>query len=133
MLISFLFLHENICCGYSLEAPCRGASNEYPQYMFLWRNKKDIMLIPPLICSYGRLHIYACKVVCSIYYNIICHAVFLASSLYIIQITEDTLISVRLLVNFGQPVPNIHMHLKAHFFYLFTYSIALSVTVDGKC
>ena len=21
MLISFLFLHENICCGYSLEAP----------------------------------------------------------------------------------------------------------------
>ena len=29
----FLFLHENICCGYSLEAP---------QNMFLWRNKKNI-------------------------------------------------------------------------------------------
>ena len=53
MLISFLFLHENICCGYSLEAPHRGASNEYPQHMFLWRNKKKIMWIPPLICSYG--------------------------------------------------------------------------------
>ena len=26
VLISFLFLHENICFGYSLEAPRRGAS-----------------------------------------------------------------------------------------------------------
>ena len=26
----FLFLDENICCGYSLEGPHRGASNEYP-------------------------------------------------------------------------------------------------------
>ena len=52
MLVSFLFLHENVCCGYSLEAPRRGASNEYPQHMFPWRNKKNIMCIPPLICSY---------------------------------------------------------------------------------
>ena len=46
----FLFLHENIRCGYSLEAPFKGASgylleahfkgasNEYPQHMFSWRN-----------------------------------------------------------------------------------------------
>ena len=27
---------------YSLEAPRRGASNEYPQHMFLWRNKENI-------------------------------------------------------------------------------------------
>ena len=27
---------------YSLEAPCGGASNEYPQHMFSWRNKKNI-------------------------------------------------------------------------------------------
>ena len=27
--IFFLFLHENICCGYSLEVPHWGASNEY--------------------------------------------------------------------------------------------------------
>ena len=33
---------QNICCGYSLEAPPRGASNEYPQHMFSWRNKKNI-------------------------------------------------------------------------------------------
>ena len=54
MLISFLFLHENICCGYSLEAPWQGASNEYPQHMFSWGNKKNIMWIPPLICSYVK-------------------------------------------------------------------------------
>ena len=29
----FLFLHENICCGYSLEATQQGPSNEYPQYI----------------------------------------------------------------------------------------------------
>ena len=29
-----LFLEENICCGYSLEVPHRGTSNEYPQHMF---------------------------------------------------------------------------------------------------
>ena len=40
--IVFLFLDENICCGYSLEAPRRGASNEYRQHMFLSRNKKNI-------------------------------------------------------------------------------------------
>ena len=27
---------------YSLEAPRRGASNEYPQHMFSWINKKNI-------------------------------------------------------------------------------------------
>ena len=37
---------------YSLEAPRRGASNEYPQHMFSSTNKKNIMWIPPLICSY---------------------------------------------------------------------------------
>ena len=34
---------------YSLEAPRQGASNEYPQHMFSWTNKKDIMWILPLI------------------------------------------------------------------------------------
>ena len=43
-IIFFLFLHKNICCGYSLEAPRRGASNEYPQHMFSWSNKKDISI-----------------------------------------------------------------------------------------
>ena len=30
---------QNIDCGYSLEMPWRGGSNEYPQSMFLSRNK----------------------------------------------------------------------------------------------
>ena len=30
----FLFLLQNIDCGYSLEPPRRGGSNEYPQSMF---------------------------------------------------------------------------------------------------
>ena len=32
--IIFLILLENIDCGYSLEPPRRGGSNEYPQSMF---------------------------------------------------------------------------------------------------
>ena len=42
--IHFIFLHDNICCGYSLEAPRQGASSEYPQRMFSLRNKKDISI-----------------------------------------------------------------------------------------
>ena len=30
----FLFFLQNIDCGYSLEPPCRGGSNVYPQSMF---------------------------------------------------------------------------------------------------
>ena len=32
---------QNIYCWYLLEPPRRGGSNEYPQYMFLMRNKKN--------------------------------------------------------------------------------------------
>ena len=32
---------QNIDCGYSLEPPHRGDYNEYPQSMFLSRNKKN--------------------------------------------------------------------------------------------
>ena len=32
---------QNIDCTYSLEPPRRGGSNEYPQSMFLSRNKKN--------------------------------------------------------------------------------------------
>ena len=34
---------QNIDCGYSLEPPYQGGSNEYPQFMFLSRNKNDNM------------------------------------------------------------------------------------------
>ena len=32
---------QNIDCGYSLEPPRRGGSNEYPHSMFLSSNKKN--------------------------------------------------------------------------------------------
>ena len=32
---------QNIECGYSLEPPRRGGSNEYPHSMFLSSNKKN--------------------------------------------------------------------------------------------
>ena len=37
---SFYISAQNIDCGYLLEPPRRGGSNEYPQSRFLSRNKK---------------------------------------------------------------------------------------------
>ena len=37
----FLSIAQNIDCGYTLEPPRRGGSNEYPQSMFLSKNKKN--------------------------------------------------------------------------------------------
>ena len=42
-LIFFFFFHifaQNIDCGYTLEPPQGGGSNEYPQSMFWSKNKK---------------------------------------------------------------------------------------------
>ena len=36
----FLIFAQNIDCGYTLEPPQRGGSNEYPQSMFWSKNKK---------------------------------------------------------------------------------------------
>ena len=30
----FFYSSIKTCCGYPLEAPCQGASNEYPQHIF---------------------------------------------------------------------------------------------------
>ena len=49
----FLFLHKNICCGYSAEVPQWGTSDEYPQHRFTFRSKKNIKQILSLIWSYG--------------------------------------------------------------------------------
>ena len=37
----FLIFAQNIDCGYMLEPPRRDGSNEYPQSMFLSKNKKN--------------------------------------------------------------------------------------------
>ena len=41
LIFLFIFLLKNIDCGYSLEPPRRGGTNEYLQSMFLSRNKKN--------------------------------------------------------------------------------------------
>ena len=38
MFMFFLFVLQNIDCGYTLEPPHRGGSNEYPQSMFVLQN-----------------------------------------------------------------------------------------------
>ena len=37
----FYISAQSIDCGYSLEPPCQGDSNENPQSIFLSRNKKN--------------------------------------------------------------------------------------------
>ena len=37
--------NQNIDCGYSLEPPPQGGSNDYPQSMFLNRNKKNNVIM----------------------------------------------------------------------------------------
>ena len=37
----FLIFAQNIDCGYTLEPPRRGGTNEYPQSMFWGTNKKN--------------------------------------------------------------------------------------------
>ena len=48
-----IFLHENICCEYSLEVSRRGTSNEYPQHIFSWRYpllSGAMQLLNPVLC-----------------------------------------------------------------------------------
>ena len=40
-MIFFLIFALNIDCGYTLEPPRRGGSNEYPRSMFWSKNKKN--------------------------------------------------------------------------------------------
>ena len=43
-LTFFLFIEENICCGYLLEAPHQSSPNEYPQHMFSSKSKKKYII-----------------------------------------------------------------------------------------
>ena len=52
----FLPFCTNICCGYSLEVPCQGVSNEHPQHTFLWRYKQNIYLTTSLMHMHCVLH-----------------------------------------------------------------------------
>ena len=46
---------QNIDCGYSVELPWRGGSNEYPQSMFLSRNKKNNVYLCKLQFNYIKV------------------------------------------------------------------------------
>ena len=50
--IIFLISAQNIDCGYSLEPPRGGGSNEYPQSVFLSRNKKNIRILSENFLSF---------------------------------------------------------------------------------
>ena len=52
--IIFLISAQNIDCGYSLEPPRRGGSNEYPQSIFLSRNMKKYQRFYLKIVSFRR-------------------------------------------------------------------------------
>ena len=43
----FLIFAQSIDCGYALEPPQRGGSNEYPQSMFWNKNKKNVYPCKP--------------------------------------------------------------------------------------
>ena len=47
VLVFWFILHENMCCGYLLEAPHWGTFNEIQQLMFSWRNKKKMIIEIP--------------------------------------------------------------------------------------
>ena len=47
---TFLTFAQNIDCGYTLEPPQRGGSNEYPQSMFWSKNKKKKTCKPQFYC-----------------------------------------------------------------------------------
>ena len=51
---NFSYFSIKTCCGYSLEAPCRGTSNEYPQHMLWWRTGENY---PRIITKYSFLTI----------------------------------------------------------------------------
>ena len=50
--IDFLNYSIKTCCGYSLEAPRRGASNEYPRHMFYEDSNRENN--SRILCQCGR-------------------------------------------------------------------------------
>ena len=54
---------QNIDFGYSLEPPRRGGSNEYPQSMFLSRNKKNNVYPCKPQCYYIKVGFEGIKII----------------------------------------------------------------------
>ena len=54
---SFLIFAQSIHCGYSLEPPRQGGSNEYPQSMFWSKSKKCIPQFCYIIVGFKEVYI----------------------------------------------------------------------------
>ena len=54
---------QNIDCGYSLEPPRRGGSNEYQQSMFFSRNKKNSVYPCKPQCYYIKVGFKGVKII----------------------------------------------------------------------
>ena len=53
----FLFLNQNICCGYSKEPSQRDDSFEHPKLMFELVVKKLFTILQKIFCLYGRMQL----------------------------------------------------------------------------
>ena len=65
-IIFFLFLHENICCVYSLEVPQRGTSNEYNNIYFHGEIRENISTFQFKKAPYLELCLGTLTVICDI-------------------------------------------------------------------
>ena len=63
---------------YSFEAPHQGTSNEYPQYIFLWRNKK-------ILCGYP-FYLGLCLLFASLSIHYVCYIFRLSVLLKVLQL-----------------------------------------------
>ena len=48
----FIFFHNNICCGYSLDVTHKGGSDVQQQCIFSWKNKKKKKRKKLEMCQY---------------------------------------------------------------------------------
>ena len=71
VFIIFLISAQNIDCGYSLEPPRRGGSNEYPQYMFWAEIRKiseflseNFQFLDVKFSIYLNRHVFVMYVIC---------------------------------------------------------------------
>ena len=81
---------------YSLEVPRRGASNEYPQHMFLWKNKKNY---PRIITKYSFVNNASGIVCCGLFalplgvikrlYILYCDSYWASSKLFLMHVCPN--------------------------------------------
>ena len=58
MLWVLIRIAMTVCCGYSLESPRQGDSNEYPKHVFYWRTEENY---PSIIIKYPP-YLFHCKI-----------------------------------------------------------------------